>query len=524
VLVTSGIVLVFAVAWIFFGKAAIKESGPKITYAITRGDLVVSVTEDGTLESSSNKEIKCRVKSGSTVLWVVESGTEVKVGDELVRLDTSTIEDNINQQKITYQTALATYVQSQSDVALAKIGITEYLEGTFRSDLKTAKSNVAVAEENLRVAKNILEHTRKMFHKGYSTALELDGDRYSVEHAKLELDVVKTLVEVLEKFTKPKMLLELQSTLKTAQAKLASDKASLDLEEARLNREKEQLANCVITADTSGMVIYPSAAAWKESPDIEQGATVREDQVLLVIPDLRQMQVKVGIHESKVDRLKPGMPAQITFQDNSIDGEVLSVASVTRPSGWWTENVVKYDTIIKLNSGADLKPGMSAAVEVFLARHKDVLTIPVAAVVENDAEFHCWVKTDDSTLRRKLELGDSNDQFIVVKSGLKEGDRVVLNPLAYIEEAQLHALELDNKTKIKKPEQALGSTDKKTTNNAGETSTPKTKSTIQKSEGKSDSAGKKKRVPGNSPRTLGFWFNHPRTQAKAPSEVAHLET
>ena len=411
-----------------------------MTHSVSRGDLVVSVTEDGTLESSNNVEIKCKVKGGSTVLWVVESGTNVKPGDELVRLDTSTIEDNINQQKITYQTALATYAQSESNVAVAEISITEYLEGTFRTELKTAQSNVAISEENLRVAQNTLAHAEKMFRKGYVSELELDGNQYSVQHAVLELELMKTQVDALEKFTKPKMLKELRSTLKAAEAKLASDKAALDLEKARLDRAEQQLKNCVIKAKSAGMVIYPSAAEWKEQPDIEEGANVREDQVLLIMPDLDNMQVKVGIHESKVDRLKVGMPCEIELQDAKLDGEVLSVASITRPAGWWTGNAVKYDTIIKLESRDGLKPGMSAAVEIFLATHRDVLKIPVAAVLELQDGFHCWVENGQGIQQRKLELGDSNGQFIVAKSGLKDGDRVVLNPLAFVEEAQLKAL------------------------------------------------------------------------------------
>ena len=59
------------------------------------------------------------------------------------------------------------------------------------------------------------------------------------------------------------------------------------------------IVQTIIKADASGMVIHPSAAEWKTAPDIEQGANVREDQTLLVIPDLEKMQVKVGIHESK---------------------------------------------------------------------------------------------------------------------------------------------------------------------------------------------------------------------------------
>ena len=103
-----------------------------LTHTVSRGSLAVSVSEDGTLESSSNIEIKCKVKGGSTVLWVIETGTMVAEGDVLVELDTSQIEDNITQQQIQYETALANRIISNSDVAVAETSITEYLEGTFQ--------------------------------------------------------------------------------------------------------------------------------------------------------------------------------------------------------------------------------------------------------------------------------------------------------------------------------------------------------------------------------------------------------
>ena len=118
------------------------------------------------------------------------------------------------------------------------------------------------------------------------------------------------------------------------------------------------------------MVIFPSAAEWKETPDIEEGARVREQQTLLMIPDVSKMQVKVGVHESKVGRLRVGMPAQVQLQDMTLVGEIDSIAEVTRPAGWWTGNMVKYDTIIKLAQTPGLKPGMSAVVDIVLASRR----------------------------------------------------------------------------------------------------------------------------------------------------------
>ncbi len=84
---------------------------------------------------------------------------------------------------------------------------------------------------------------------------------------------------------------------------------------------------------------------------------------------------------------------------------------------------------------------MSAEVEVIMDRHSDVLTIPVAAVVETAEGDFCWVKTADGVKRRSLKLGDTNDVFTIVEAGLKEADVVLLNPFAF-EEAQT---EMDNR-------------------------------------------------------------------------------
>ena len=67
------------------------------------------------------------------------------------------------------------------------------------------------------------------------------------------------------------------------------------------------------------------------------------------------------------------------------------------------------------------------------AGHRDLAELVVLETEEGD---FCWVNTSDGPRRRSLRLGDTNDVFIVVEAGLKEGDEVFLNPLAFIPEAQ----------------------------------------------------------------------------------------
>ena len=448
VLLTMGVVAVIAIAATFIpGALSPRESGPKLTHTIARDDLIVTVTEQGTLESSNNTEIKCKVRGYNTVIWVIEGGTEVKAGDELVRLDTKRIEDAISTQTTNAHTARATYERSLAEVAKAEISIPAYLEGSYQTTLKSLERGLTIAETNLLTAKKMLAHSEQLFKRGYVTELEVEGNAFTVTQAELELEVAKTQIDVLQKYTREMRLETLNGNLTAAKSKLEADKAGLAMDEGRRDLALKELEYCVVKAERSGLVIYPSAAQWKDSPDIAEGATVRKDQVLLLMPDLTKMQVKVGIHESIIDRIKPGLAARVTLPDGTLDGKVSSVSAVTRPAGWWTGNVVKYDTIIELPSVDGLKPGMSAEVEVILDRHDDVLTIPVAAVVETADGDCCWVRTAEGTKRRSLGLGDTDDSFIVVKAGLKEGDEVVLNPLAFIDEAQTDVLKPLDETK-----------------------------------------------------------------------------
>ena len=69
-----------------------------------------------------------------------------------------------------------------------------------------------------------------MFRKGYVSQLEVEGNEFTVTQAQLELEVKQTEIDALKRFTKAKEMETLQGKLKAAEAKMASDKAALDLE------------------------------------------------------------------------------------------------------------------------------------------------------------------------------------------------------------------------------------------------------------------------------------------------------
>ncbi|MHB8867085.1 MAG: efflux RND transporter periplasmic adaptor subunit, partial [Pirellulaceae bacterium] len=174
---------------------------------------------------------------------------------------------------------------------------------------------------------------------------------------------------------------------------------------------------------------------------------VRERQTMLRLPDLAQMQVKVNVHESKVEKLshawKMAMDAghalrtRIRIQNLELQGALTNIANQPEPSGWWAGNIKEYATIISIDGKPQgLRPGMTAECEILVEHLQDVLMIPVAAVVEQRGGYFAWTKMPTGLERRTLLLGETNDQFVEVKDGLVEGEEVILNPRAVVAEAR----------------------------------------------------------------------------------------
>jgi HlyD family secretion protein len=430
-------------ASLVFRSADSETQTSQMTHTVQRGEMLVTVIEDGNVESAKNIEIKCQVAGGTSILSIIKDGTEVEEGEKLVELDASQLEDQINQQKITYEKARSALVQAEKDFQVAEISVKEYIEGTYKKEVQDADAQITIALENLRTSQNVLEHSRRMFRKGYISSLELEGQEFSVQRSQLELDSARTAKDVLENFTKVKMMEDLRSQVETAKARMESERAAFALEESRLKRLEDQLAFCVIHAPQGGMVVYANEQSWgrggsTQGVQIEEGAAVRERQTILRLPDLTQMQVKVNVHETKVEQLRLGMRARIRILGRELQGEVSSVANQPEPTSFFSASVKEYATIVRIDGQPEgLRPGMTAEVEILIAHLKDVLTLPVAAIVEQRGKFYCWVAAGDSLERRQLVLGLNDDRFVEVRDGVSQGEQVLLNPRAVVPEARV---------------------------------------------------------------------------------------
>lgn len=421
----------------YFARSSTDAFANVLTTEVKRTDLLITVTEDGNVESSKNLEIKCEVPGPITILNIVPDGSQVKEGDVLVELDYSTLDESILTQQIVKSKAEASKITAEKNFEAAKIAVEEYREGTFMQEMQQLEADIVVARQNQSTAENQLQYSEKMHRKGFVTSLDVESKQFAVEQAKLNMAVAETKKDVLAKFTKQKMLEDLTSKRDGAEALMKAENDSFTQEARKLQRYEDQKSKCTILAKLDGMVVYAndtSGARWgQQGPKIEQGAQVNQFQAIVRMPDLKNMQVKALVHETKVDRLRLGMRARIKIQDREFQGEIASIANQPEPTSWFSGSVKEYATIVKIDGEPEeLKPGMTAEVEILVEDKKDVLTIPVQCIVEKGGKFYAWVRTADGVEPRELMLGGTNDTVFEIIDGLKEGERVLQNPRADI--------------------------------------------------------------------------------------------
>ncbi|HVY68378.1 MAG TPA: HlyD family efflux transporter periplasmic adaptor subunit, partial [Verrucomicrobiae bacterium] len=195
-----------------------------------------------------------------------------------------------------------------------------------------------------------------------------------------------------------------------------------------------QLELAKIRAPQDGLVVYASSSMPGSGALIEEGATVRQKQDIIKLPDMSKMMVEVRVHESHVQKIKPGLNAWVTIDsipDQQFHGTVRKVAVLPdSTSRYYNPNLKVYVTEVQVDDELpDLKPGISARAEIIITNLHDVLTVPIQAVTTIKGQQVCLVQNGSKAKPVPVEPGLFNDKLIEIKSGLKVGDLVQLSAL-----------------------------------------------------------------------------------------------
>ncbi|MDB6056673.1 MAG: Efflux transporter, family, subunit [Verrucomicrobiales bacterium] len=328
-------------------------------------------------------------------------------------------------------------------------------DGEAKQKLRKFADDLQVAQKEYGQAKSTLEGTKRLFAKGFVTRIDTERDEIAHENARLKVQTAETARDLFLKYDFEKSAEEFMSKYseavrevdrarKAAISKLAQSEAKLKSAQGQYSVQSrqhqdliDQSEKFIIRAKKPGLVVYGSGREQMYygggEEQIREGATVRERQSIITIPDMSKMGVNVRIHESYIKKIKKGQKVKITldaFPDQVLDGEVTKVGVLPDSQNMWMNPDMKvYLTTISIPKSFEwLKPGMSAKVDIMVDRLMDVIYAPIQAVTPGEGKQLCYVVNGGKQDKREVQVGQFNDSFIEIKSGLHEGDVVLLHP------------------------------------------------------------------------------------------------
>jgi HlyD family secretion protein len=337
--------------------------------------------------------------------------------------------------------------------------------GAFE-ELKKWKDDIVLAQGSLKNAQATLLGTEQLHDANYVSDLELDQDRLSLTRNEFSLETSKVNLELFVQYDFPKnaeqllsvyiedgrKLLRTQATCRSqlaqAQAKLNNAKLTFQHQDEQVTELIEQITFCTMKAKAPGLVIYGSGDSGDmyrmmrgrggSSGVIAEGEAVYEGQTLISMPDTAAMIAEIGVHETEVDKVRVGQPANIVFDafpDNRLQGEVLEVAPLPdQQRGFLNPDLKVYKTQIKIIGTHEfLKTRMSCKVEILVQDLEDVIKVPIQVVANRRGSKVCYVKTAQGSEERVVKTGAFDDTFAEITEGLEVGEEVLLNPPMFTE-------------------------------------------------------------------------------------------
>jgi HlyD family secretion protein len=469
VLVVTIVCVVAAVValavWAFpVGRADSEPPGG--TAVARRGDLEITVNENGNLRARDSISIMNAVEGNSTVAEIVPEGSFVQKGDLLLKMDSKEMEDrkasdsaaldslkaeyeaakiNLDIQKKEAESAIAA---AEQKVTFAEMDLKKYLEGDYPQSLRDADSAIKIAEAEYKQAETELYWTEKLFEKDAVTRQKVDTDKLNLDKARIAVEKAKKSRELLEQYqyVKQKATLEaaciesrrelarvkqqMQNNEQLKTAAVSSAKTRLDIRQDSFDRLLAQLDKMTIRAPSQGMIVYEKPQRWRGEQALSVGGSTYFRQKLMTLPDLSVMEIVVNVNETEIERVAVGQKATIivdALPDRKYTGQVRQVAVMADANQRAATDVKEYEVVVSINESTEgLKPDMSGRAEIQCKTIKDQLLVPVTGIRMLRDHAAAIVKTSYGLEARKVKVGETNDKFIIITSGLEEGDEVLL--------------------------------------------------------------------------------------------------
>lgn len=396
------------------------------------------LNSDLTQKEAAVKIARANLETVKATTLTQVSSAETNLQATLNELDQDKIA--LEQANISLEQANLTLTEYETSLASAKVSLdtakSEYdrnkslfeEELVSKKALEDAESRHASADSGYKNANKRVESQKKTIDSQERTILArktgIKTRESQLAYQKLSLENLKKMRKKSEEESQIRLdnaitqLQELTLTidnekLHTEQSRVSAE-ANLLRRQSSLKNQEERLEWTVIKAPMSGTV---TQLVIEEGEIVTSGRSAfSQSPPIMTIADLSKMVVKTFINEVDMERLEEGQMADIkvdAFQTHRFKGKVYEIS----PSGQQQDNIISFEVMIEVDdTSGEIRPGMSADVDIITYEEKNVLLVPIDAVISknsatvvaqvgNTSPFKVGKKVDMQTISEKIFYG-----------------------------------------------------------------------------------------------------------------------
>jgi len=400
------------IAFVFFSRSG-KSGEVEITCRVKKGPVEIKVHTSGQLESENSENIVLpAVLSGQNVRIyeikitdLIEEGTVVDSGQYIATLDHKVIEEVLTAARLELETAAALIEDAKLDSNLSL--------SNYRDIIVNSRSDVE--EQKIILAESVYESPSVI--------------------KKAEMDVAKAARKLDQDIT------GLDMRQKQLNSQMERRNIDFRLKQKRVDDLLKLYDALIIKAPKPGMVIY---AKDRFGIKIQIGSVLTPwSPIIATLPDMTKMISETFINEIDIAKVKVGQKATLSidaFPDKELKGEVISVANIGQPMPKSDSKVFQVNIRV-FGSDHDLKPAMTTGNVIQTGSYNNKLYVPTEAIFETDSTKFVYLKKKE-IVRQIVDLGDENENYIIVNKGIKEGDLLLLNEPEKLDEIETTGWEI----------------------------------------------------------------------------------
>ncbi len=383
-----------------------KQLGLKVE-PVSRQRLVFGTKTTGQIESLPNQKVEVTTPVRGTVTrLLVQPGDKVSAGQAVAIMTSPELAELRTTALDRKSEAIASIQQAQADLRLAQENLTQ--------QQKIAASEVAQARTQLSFAQERFDKDRELATNGAIPRRTFLESETKLADAKAALTKAASRLEVSEAAAQ---LRRAESALQVARSRVQLSAETYQTRLRQLGASANQDGTIAIAAPISGTI------ADRETTTGESGEDAGKK--LMTIINGSSVQVSANVYEKDLDRIQTGQRVQIkvaSLPKRTFQGRISVIGSIVQGETRVVPVKAQLD-----NPNGVLKPGMFAELEVMTNRTSAaLLVVPKSALVTtNDKKTIVFVENGTAFQPTEVTLGRESGEFVEIKSGLFDGDRVV---------------------------------------------------------------------------------------------------